>query len=311
LIDAAGEALAERGRLTPFLKWVGGKARYCTTLAALAPRFTGCYREPFMGSAAVFFEMHPAAAMLSDANAELIVCFQQVAADPHAVMAALDRMPNTREFHDTVRRQHPADLTPLQRAARVIYLNKTSFRGLWRVNKRDEFNTPWGAYDRPYYNRHTLLDASRALTDVALACIDFETALDMAQSGDWTYLDPPYVPLGGQADFKRYTALQFTSADHVRLCEAMRRATARGVYVTMTNSDVPFVRELFGPHFEMRQLTTRRDINLRAAARASSDLVVTNYTPQNHDLTRPPKIGDHAVTLGVCRDQLPILPPYR
>lgn len=263
-----------------FLKWAGGKTRYASTLVRIAPRFKGRYWEPFMGSAAVFFELQPSAATLADANEELVTCFRTVAADPHTVMATLDDMPNTREFHDQVRRQHPGELTEVERAARVIYLNKTSFRGLWRVNRRNEFNTPWGAYDRPYYNRETLLRASKALADVTIMAADFEATIDAARPGDWVYLDPPYVPLGGWADFKRYTSGQFEAEDHERLCEAMRRASDRGVFVTMTNSDTPFVEKLFGQHFKLLRLATRRDINIKSANRGSSDLIALNYEPQ-------------------------------
>lgn len=260
-----------------FLKWAGGKTRYATTLVSLAPPYTGCYREPFLGSGAVFFELRPAAAVLSDANPELIACFSAVADDPHGVMKRLDGMPNNREYFETVRRQDPANLSVMERAARVIYLNKTSFRGLWRVNRRGEFNTPYGAYDRPYYNRENMLRAAKALTAAELLNCDFEEALNRAEPGDWVYLDPPYVPLGGWADFKRYTPGQFGEADHERLSGAMTRASARGVFVTMTNSDTPFVRDLFGKEFSMHLLATRRDINLQSAKRGSWDLVMTNY----------------------------------
>src|SRR4051794_17658521 len=109
-----------------FLKWAGGKTRYATTLAALAPDFTGIYREPFMGSAALFFELCPTAASLSDANEELVSCFRAVAADPESVMSRLDSMPNDREYFNDVRAQVTADMDDVSRAARVIYLNKTS-----------------------------------------------------------------------------------------------------------------------------------------------------------------------------------------
>ena len=262
-----------------FLKWAGGKTRYARTLASLAPSYTGCYREPFLGSGAVFFELAPRAAVLSDANGELMACFQAVAEDPHEVMRLLDGMPNTPEHFERVRRQHPADLSAKERAARVIYLNKTSFRGLWRVNRRGEFNTPYGAYDRPYYNRETLLRASKALASAQLMTYDFETALNQAEPGDWVYLDPPYVPLGGWADFKRYTPDQFGEEDHERLSRAMVRASGRGVFLALTNSDTSFVRDLFGSHFNTFRLATRRDINLQSAKRGSWDLVMTNYEP--------------------------------
>jgi DNA adenine methylase len=259
-----------------FLKWAGGKTRYASIIAALAPPFTGAYWEPFMGSAAVFFELAPERAVLSDANEELVVCFQEVARDPHAVTRLLDAMPNTRAYYELVRTRDPRTLTKAERAARVIYLNKTSFRGLWRVNRRNEFNVPYGAYDRPYYNRERFLRASQALQGVEIRQADYSEALQEAQRGDWLYLDPPYVPLGGYSDFKRYTAGQFYEQDHQKLAAAMRDAADRGVYLLLTNADTPLVREMYAG-FRMAPLPTRRDINLKAHKRPSADLIVTNY----------------------------------
>ncbi|GGQ88126.1 MULTISPECIES: DNA adenine methylase [Streptomyces] len=260
-----------------FLKWAGGKTRYADQLVAMAPPYTGQYFEPFMGSAAVFFELGPARASLSDANGELVVCFQQVAEDPEKVMALLDEMPNNREFYNQIRARDLGGLSDVERAARVIYLNKTGFRGLWRVNRKGQFNVPYGEYDRPYYNRNTLLRASAALQNVKIMKRDFAEALSEAQAGDWVYLDPPYIPLGGWADFKRYTAEQFGGEeDQQRLAEAMRKASDRGVFVMMTNSDTPLAREIFAD-FKVIRMATRRDINLKSARRGSWDLVFTNY----------------------------------
>ena len=164
----------------------------------------------------------------------------------------------------------------VERGARVIYLNKTAFRGLWRVNRRGGFNAPYGAYDRPYYRRETLLAASAALAGVEIRRCDFEEPLREAAAGDWVFLDPPYLPEGGFADFKRYTAGQFRDADHERLAAAMRDATGRGVLITMTNSDTDATRRIYGD-FTATTMATRRDINLRSDARASSDLILTNY----------------------------------
>jgi DNA adenine methylase len=269
----------QRNRDKSFLKWAGGKTRYAEALAALAPAEFGRYWEPFMGSAALFFELAPEPAHLSDANEELVISFQEVARDPHAVMRLLDGMTNSREYFEIVRARDPRTLTYAERAARVIYLNKTSFRGLWRVNKRGQYNVPYGAYERPYYNRETLLAAAASLArpGVNISHADYSDALRDAEPGDWVYLDPPYVPLGGYSDFKRYTSSQFHDEDHTRLARLMAEAGGRGVYVMLTNADKPEVRALYAG-FAMTSFATRRDINLNARGRTSSDLIVTNYT---------------------------------
>jgi len=263
-------------RPRPFLKWAGGKARTAYELASLAPDFSGVYREPFMGSAAVFFAMRPDRAILSDANEDLVTCFQEIRRDPGAVMAVLDLMVNSREEFARIRGQDPAQLDPIARAARVIYLNKTSFRGLWRVNRRGIFNTPYGEYQRPYYNRDTLLMASAALQAAEIVRLDFGDAISDAKRGDLVYLDPPYVPETQWGDFRRYTAGQFDDRDHLRLADLMWDATERGVFVIMTNSEMPQVRQIY-EGFDFWSMPTRRDIHLTSALRASTDLVIRNY----------------------------------
>ncbi|MGY2087264.1 DNA adenine methylase [Nocardia gipuzkoensis] len=262
-----------------FLKWAGGKTRYASQLVAIAPPYEGVYFEPFMGSAAVFFELRPNQASLSDANLELVICFQQVASDAEKIMALLDQMPNNREFYNELRSRSVEDMSHADRAARVIYLNKTGFRGLWRVNRKGMFNVPYGEYDRPYYNRRTMLAAAKALEGVELQHRDFAAALQEAAPGDWVYLDPPYIPLGGWSDFKRYTPEQFHEEDHRRLAAAMLDAANRGVFVTLSNSDTPLTREIF-QDFHVIRMATRRDINLQSKNRGSWDLVFTNYQTQ-------------------------------
>lgn len=264
------------GSTKSFLKWAGGKSRSSAALVSLAPAYTGIYREPFMGSAAVFFELEPARATLSDANEDLVICFQEVARDPESVMALLDEMPNTKEHYLRAREQDPSRLTNLRRAARLIYLNKTGFRGLWRVNRSGQFNVPYGQYDRPYYNRETLLRASDVLGRAEIRHEDFTSAIASAESGDWVYLDPPYVPDRQWGDFRRYTAGQFPDSSLDQLAEVVREASDRGVYVTMTNSDTEQVRTRFA-EFKFTRLATRRDITLNASERTSVDLVITNY----------------------------------
>jgi DNA adenine methylase len=260
----------------PFLKWAGGKARSASALVRMAPPYSGTYWEPFMGSGAVFFELAPELAVLADANEELVVCFQQIARDPHAVMDALDTMPNTKEFYLEARAQNPASLGVVERAARVVYLNKTGFRGLWRVNRQGRFNVPYGQYERPYYNRDNLLRASKLLATARVVRADFTELLPQVREGDWVYLDPPYVPDRKWGDFKRYTADQFPHEKIEHLARLMREADERGAFVMLTNSDTETVRCVFHS-FKVKRLATRRDIHLKSAERDSTDLIITNY----------------------------------
>ena len=259
-----------------FLKWVGGKARTAGLLAALAPPGTRRLVEPFMGSAAVFFALQPRRALLGDLNEELVVCFRAVRDDPGAVMALLDAMPNTPEHFRCVRAQAPAALSAAERAARVIYLNKTAFRGLWRVNRHGAFNVPYGAYDRPLFNRATLLGASAALAAAEIVAADFDGLLDRVGPGDWVYLDPPYVPAGGYSDFRRYTAGQFRRGDHERLSARCRELDLAGAAFLLTNTDNDEARALYRG-FDAFVVPTRRDVHLDRHRRASTDLLVANY----------------------------------
>lgn len=263
-----------------FLKWVGGKTRYARVLSGLAPTSFETFREPFMGSAAVYFEAQPPRAVLSDANAELVRAFWAVRDEPDKVMALLDIVEDTKETFMAVRAQDTMAMSDVERGARLIYLNKRAFRGLWRVNRKGGFNVPWGAYlDRPLYVRQMILACSAALQDVEILEQDFEPALDAARPGDFVYVDPPYVPDPDRvySDFKRYTPGQFHDADHVRLAAAMLRAADRGAFVLMTNSDNPTTRKIF-KDFQLTTMATRRDVNLRGStARASTDLLASSY----------------------------------
>ena len=260
-----------------YLKWVGGKTRYAATLCSMFPDDFDRYFEPFVGSGAVYLTLRPELATLSDANQELVVCHQQVASSPESVMTLLDAMPKTKERFHEIRAQDPASLTETERAARVIYLNKQCFRGLWRVNRKGQFNVPWGDVpERALYDRDTVLRCSQLLRQAEIRSMDFEEALAEAGDRDLVYLDPPYVPLGGWADFKRYTPGQFHEEDHRRLEAAMASARDRGAHVVMTNSNTDLVREIWAD-WHIERLETVRDISIDSRSRASSDLIISSY----------------------------------
>ncbi len=144
------------------------------------------------------------------------------------------------------------------------------------MNRSGRFNVPYGEYSRPYYNRDTLLRASKSLASAEVRHADYSAALTEAEPGDWVYLDPPYIPDRVWGDFKRYTADQFPEDEHQRLADLMRESDGRGVFLMLTNSDTKTARRTF-KDFRMRRLATRRDIHLNSAERDSTDLVFTNY----------------------------------
>jgi DNA adenine methylase Dam len=238
----------------PFLKWVGGKAGLLRQLEEFFPHEIDRYIEPFLGGGAVFFHLKhrfpDMRAFLRDGNKELINCYRVVRDRPEELMRLLDE--HTRAFRAegddyfyAIRKQH--DLTDdLARAARTIFLNKTCFNGLWRVNAKGGFNTPVGSNKNPnLYSRENLLAASAALQDAQLEAQDFRKTVDEARRGDFIYFDPPYLPISAYSDFKRDTLEQFREADQVELARVFRELDAKGCRVVLSNSEHPRTRELY------------------------------------------------------------------
>lgn len=257
------------------MKWAGGKQALARRLIEHFPETFKHYYEPFLGGGSVFFELSPTRAVLSDGNAWLIDTYEALRDDWRAVARELDRMVNTREEYLRVREIAPERLSPTARAAHFIYLNKTGFRGLFRVNRQGRFNVPYGAYQRRYYDVEGLCAAAEALRGVVLRRGDFEASLDDARGGDFVYLDPPYYKLGGHSDFNRYTPAQFREGDHRRLAALCRELDARGIRWALSNSDTPFVRALYAG-FRVTAVESRREINLKSVRRAVREVLVTN-----------------------------------
>src|SRR5947208_10893692 len=185
----------ERARAAPFLKWAGGKTTLLAELLRhVPPRPTlHRYHEPFVGGGALFFAVAPRRAILSDNNAELVHCYLQVRDDVHGVLDALGRHVYEKAHYQNIRALDPLRLSPSARAARFIYLNKTCFNGLWRVNRAGRFNVPIGRYTNPrFYDPGALFAASAALARTDLLHAPFEEAITKAAPADFVYLDPPY-----------------------------------------------------------------------------------------------------------------------
>ncbi len=283
-LAAAAEVAPVRAMPTPvepLLKWAGGKSKLMPELMARLPntrQWTGGYFEPFIGGAAVFLNLLPKRAVLSDVNAELVHLYTIVRDQPEALIADLHRHTYERQYYYGVRALDPTTLDPIERASRMVFLNRTCFNGLWRVNRRGEFNVPFGRYTNPTLCPADRLRAmSRALASAEIRHTDFEGAVKGARRGDFVYFDPPYVPLTRTASFTSYTAASFGLADQERLANLFTSLGQRGVRCMLSNSDTPLVRDLYAGHRIDQVLAPRaisRDPDNRHPV---AEVIVRNY----------------------------------
>jgi len=233
--------------LVPFLKWPGGKRWAAERISEIVRHgLRGTYFEPFLGGAAVFFHLRPDLAVLSDLNRELVAAYQAVRDRVDEVLRELGSLRVNRRRYLEVREATPAD--PITRAARFLYLNRTGFGGIYRVNGNGKFNVPYGGGDRtPRILTRTsrLADASVALLFARLECSDFEPMLDCARQGDVVYCDPIYTVTHDNNCFVRYNERNFSWSDQERLAKVARRTAARGVRVIISNAHHDEVRKLY------------------------------------------------------------------
>lgn len=255
----------------PFLKWPGGKRQLLPEIGKhVSADHAGRYFEPFLGGGAVFFDLMTTMAphcYLSDANAELIATYMAIRDDVESVITALRQhaKQHSEEHYYAVRAQTVRSNTSV--AARMIYLNRTCFNGLYRVNKKGEFNVPIGRYANPTIcDADNLRACARVLQFAELAHADFSSVMAVARRGDLVYLDPPYVPVSETGDFTSFTAAGFGPADQDRLVQCARRLKETGVQVLLSNADLPAVRALYAG-FEMRTVQARRNINSKGGKR--------------------------------------------
>lgn len=279
--DLARDARSSRAP-APILKWVGGKRQLVPEiLKAFGGRRLDHYFEPFVGGGAVFFALVErdlvCRAVLSDTNAELITTYRAVQREVDRVIAILAEHRNTRDHYYAVRDRDPAALSPAERAARMLYLNRTCFNGLYRVNARGQFNVSFGRYVNPTIcDADGLRAAARALARAELRICDYSVALDDVRAGDHAYCDPPYVPLSPTASFTQYTPDGFSALDHMKLRDFARLLKGRRASVVLSNSDTPIVRELYCLGFSLREVKAARAVNCRADRRgAVSELLIT------------------------------------
>jgi len=279
----------------PFLKWAGGKAQLLDQFSPHFPRHWKTFYEPFLGGGAVFFRLaqtYPERRyVLSDLNPELINAYVCVRDQVEDLIALLQehQARHGRDYYYALRASKPTD--PVQRAARLIYLNKTCFNGLYRENSRGEFNVPLGRYKNPTIcDASGLRAASRVLQGVELHVRPFEWVVEQAEAGDFVYFDPPYYPVSATSNFTGYNGCGFGEADQVRLRDVFVSLAGRGVQVLLSNSDCEFVRQLYRD-FVIYSVAAKRCINSRAERRGAVGEVLVAGVCGIH----PKPIGlDHA-----------------
>jgi len=265
----------------PIVKWVGGKTRLLPELLSRLPDRFGRYYEPFAGGAALFFRVAPRRAVLADSNADLIGLYTAVAANVDAVIRRLEmhhKAHDESHYYDMRAKWNDRDVswqTP-ERAAAFIYLNKTCFNGLWRVNRSGAFNVPIGRYtDPPICVPAALHAAHDVLSRAELRCSDYRGAVADAKAGDFLYFDPPYDPVTPTANFTSYSADGFSADDQRALADTARQLVARGCKVMLSNSDTPFIRSIY-KGLRIERVKCPRAINSNAAKRGDVDeLIIT------------------------------------
>lgn len=270
----------------PILKWAGGKTQILGELIPKVPASYGRYIEPFLGGGAMFFALQPENAVIADSNPELINMYRQVASHVEDVIKNLRTYENTSEMFYTVRSLEWTALPKAEAAARTIYLNRTCFNGLYRVNKQGRFNVPFGRYKNPKIcDEEGLRAASEVLKKAEILCGDYILVLEhYAQPGDFVFLDPPYLPISEYSDFKRYTKEQFYEEDHIELAKMVTTLHERGCHILLTNSNHPLVHELYAP-FTIEVIQTKRHISCNGSTRKGEDVIVT-IPPKQHALIK-------------------------
>lgn len=263
---------------SPILKWAGGKTQMLPEIQKRLPNNFNQYIEPFIGGGAVFFHLNYRPSIIADSNPELINLYNEIAVHCDEIIELLQNYKNEETQYYEERAKNWLELSPIEAAARTIYLNRTCFNGLYRLNKKGMFNTPFGRYKKPNIcNTEKLQAASKILRNTRIICGDYLDVLKRyAKPNDFIFLDPPYIPVSKYADFKRYTKEQFYEQDHRNLAKEVDRLVELGCKVMLTNSNHPLVYELYSK-YKIETIQTRRNINRKGNKRRGEDVIVTTY----------------------------------
>ena len=261
----------------PILKWAGGKTQLLEHLLPKIPKEYNKYIEPFFGGGALFFALKPNNSIIADSNPELINLYRVIAKDVNSLISELKNLKNEKDFFYDIRKKEFSELSEIEAAARTIFLNKTAFNGLYRVNKKGQFNVPFGYYKNPkILDEDQLLAASKLLKKTKILLGDFKDVLcENAKKGDFIFLDPPYLPVSKYSDFKRYTKEQFYEKDQISLANLVNKLSKKGCHILLTNSNHPLIHELY-KDFNIDIYKTKRNINSKSTNRKGEDIIVSN-----------------------------------
>ena len=265
--------------MQPFLKWAGGKRWLVPRLAGRLPKYNR-YFEPFLGSGSLYFAIEPEMAILSDSNRELINCYRQVKNHCGDIIRILKRLSVDKDSYYKVRDLLYPKGDVIQRAAYFIYLNKTCWNGLYRVNANGKFNVPCGSLrsNTLIYDEYHLMAVSRRLKKVKLLCCDFEEGINDVKSEDLVYLDPPYVTSHFKNGFIGYNSKLFSQLDEMRLAKIADELRGKGAMIIISNAAHPSIKQLYNGHFYKTEIKRFSGIAADPHRRLSfSELLVTNF----------------------------------
>lgn len=272
--------------LQPFTKWTGGKRQLLPIIKSLMPDNYNNYFEPFVGGGALFFELSPDKAVINDFNNELINCYRQIKKYPQKLIELLTKHQenNSKEYYLKLRsadRDNRIDkITNIERAARIMYMLRVDFNGLYRVNSKNQFNVPYGRYKNPkIVDSDLILSISQYLNsnNIKILTGDFEKAIQDVTVGDFVYFDPPYIPLSETSAFTSYTHEGFTYEDQVRLRDCFKKLDEKGAFLMLSNSSSPLVEELY-KDFNIHKVEVTRTNGAKTSSRGKiSEIIVTNY----------------------------------
>jgi len=262
--------------LKPILKWAGGKRQLIDHIIKKFPKSYNKFIEPFIGGGALFFYLNNNNSIISDINEELINLYKQISKNPKKIILKIKTYKNTKDNFYNIRKSIPKN--NFDRACRTIYLNKTCFNGLYRVNKKGEFNVPFGNYKNiNFFDEGNLIKISKLLKKTKIIHDSYEMVLKKyARKNDLIFLDPPYLPISKYSDFKRYNKEQFYLEDHKKLANLYKELDKKGCYLILTNSNSDEIINLY-KNYKIDVHNTKRNINSIGNKRVGKDIIVTNF----------------------------------